>query len=149
MFEKLKDASRYGEELVKAEKNAVDDVDELKEKVPKKIGVYLWRSKKDGQIVYIGRALGKEGLNQRIIHQHLNESYYNCKKGQEKSIFRKRVAAKNGNLEPDKVVPFIKENYTLSFKESPNEDKLLAAFVEKLLQFELKPKYSPLIPDTK
>lgn len=137
MFPKSKEAISYGEKLVKAEKHAVDDVDELD--VPREIGIYLWRSKNDDHIVYIGQALGRRGLYQRIIQQHLNVRYR--KKGVEKSAFRREVA-NDHNLEWEAVVPFIKENYTLSFITFPKEDKRLANFVEKLLQFELEPEYS-------
>ena len=141
MFEKSKEAFSHGEKLVNAEKHAVDDVDKVD--VPKKIGVYLWRSKKDNNIVYIGQALGRGGLNQRIIKQHLNPRYYG--KGKEKSRFRKAVADEE-KIERDKIVPFIKDNYTLSFIELPKIDKRLADFVEKSLQFEYEPKY-PKYPE--
>lgn len=136
MFEKLKVAIRYGEELVKAERHPVGEVN-----VPKDIGVYLWRSKKDGQIVYIGQALGRGGLYQRINQQHLNERYR--RKDVEKSAFRRNVAEEYKNLKWEEVVPFIIKNYTLSFITFPKENERLVNFVEKLLQFELEPKYSP------
>lgn len=135
MFERLKDAIGYAEQLVNAERNAVGEVN-----VPKDIGIYLWWSKKDSQIVYIGQALGRGGLYQRIIQQHLNERYR--RKGVEKSAFRRNVAEEY-NLKWEEVVPFIKTNYTLSFITFPKGNERLANFVEKLLQFELEPKYSP------
>jgi hypothetical protein len=138
MFEKSKEAFSYGEKLVKAEKHAVDGL--IKEKIPKNFGVYLWRSKKDDSIVYIGQAMSEKGLYQRIIQQHLNKNYYNKRKGEEKSSFRKAVA-KEEKIERNKVVKFIEENYTISFIEFPKYDKRLADFVEKSLQFEYEPKY--------
>ncbi len=138
MFEKSKEAFSYGEKLVNAEKHAVNN----KVDVPKKTGVYLWRAKKDGNIVYVGQAMGELGLHQRIVQEHLNPRYYG--KGKEKSMFRKWVANVE-KLERDKVVPFIKDNYTLSYIELPKTDKRLADFVEKSLQFEYEPKY-PIYP---
>lgn len=143
--EKLKVAIGFVKKLEEAEKYDVDDLDE--DDVPKKIGVYLWRSKEDDDIVYIGQALGREGLHQRIIQQHLNKNYYG--KGKEKSRFRRKVADEYKNLKREDVIHFIKKNYTLSFIEFPKEDKRLADFVEKLLLFKYELNIPHTNPDTK
>lgn len=56
--------------------------------VPYGKGVYLWSSKSNGAALYIGVALGKRGLRQRIINQHLSLNYT-------KSVFRKAWLSKN------------------------------------------------------
>ncbi|MEM3564673.1 MAG: hypothetical protein QXR19_15690 [Candidatus Jordarchaeaceae archaeon] len=45
--------------------------------IPKKKGIYAWFDKRSNEVIYIyiGRAVGKEGLYQRIVKQHLNEKY--------------------------------------------------------------------------
>ncbi len=68
----LEDALSCAEKLLRAKiynpKEIEDNV------VPSDIGVYLWRDNK-GNIVYVGRALWREGLHQRIVAQHLSKSH--------------------------------------------------------------------------
>lgn len=133
MFEESKNALRYSEKLIKAEchdpKIIQADI------VPKDIGVYLWRSKSNNEIVYVGRALGKAGLYQRIIRQHLSVGYA-------KSVFRLQIADEFG-LNPIKESTFfIKDNFVFSFVTFDRKDKNIASFVEASLIFEYSPKYN-------
>jgi len=117
-----------------------DSIEERMEKV----GVYLWRSKKDREIVYVGRGLGKRGLHQRIIKQHLEASYT-------KSVFRKQIS-KEFNLKLKQgSASYIKDNFVFSFVTFEEEEmslsrqKCLASFVEKFLINESNPKYNRTI----
>jgi excinuclease UvrABC nuclease subunit len=133
MFEKIQDALRYSEKIVKAEcydpKNIQADI------VPKDIGVYLWRSKSNNEIVYVGRALGKAGLYQRIIRQHLSVGYT-------KSVFRKQIAEEFGLNPKEESASFIRDNFIFSFISLDRKDKNIASFVEMSLIFEYSPKYN-------
>jgi len=137
VFEKikvqLKEAVRYSEELVKAEPQDPEGVGA--NGVPKKIGVYLWRSKENNRIVYVGRALGKDGLYQRIVRQHLSNGYT-------KSVFRKQIAEEyNLNLKKESVA-FIKDKFVFSFISFEGKDKHLVSLIETLLINEYLPKYN-------
>ena len=46
----------------------------VKNEVPASRGIYLWKTLND-EIVYIGIALGKNGLRHRICSQHFNPEY--------------------------------------------------------------------------
>ena len=133
MFEKSKNAFRYSEKLIKAKchdpKIIQADI------VPKDIGVYLWRSKSDNEIVYVGRALGKAGLYQRIIRQHLSVGYT-------KSVFRKQIAEEFGLNPKEESASFIRDNFVFSFISLDRKDKNIASFVEMSLIFEYSPKYN-------
>ena len=77
MFEKtkedLKSSLVLAEEFAKAE--AHDPKTLVPNTIPRKIGVYLWRSKSSNEVVYVGRAIGKNGVHQRIVKGHLQNSY--------------------------------------------------------------------------
>ena len=133
MFKKSQDAFKYSEKLIKSEcfnlKNIHADI------VPKDIGVYLWRSKSNNEIVYVGRAIGKAGLYQRIMRQHLYASYT-------KSGFRKQIANEFERNLKEESASFIRDNYVLSFISFDRKDKNIAIFVEASLIFEYSPKYN-------
>ena len=129
----LKDAIKLAEILFKAEKH---DCNELATNtVPKKIGVYLWRSKKDDKIVYVGRALGQNGLYGRIVRQHLHNNYI-------KSVFRLKIAKQYRRNLKEGSVTFIKDKFVLSFLPLESNQKALATFIELILIYEYHPKYN-------
>ena len=137
MFEKTKrklgDALRYSEKLVKAEKYDPKNIEV--NTVPKKIGVYLWRSKRNNEVVYVGRALGKGGLYQRIIRQHLSNGYT-------KSVFRRQIAQECGlNLKKESA-SFIKDNFVFSFISFERKNKNIVSLIETLLINKYSPKYN-------
>lgn len=137
MFEKTKklfnDVLKYSEKLVKSKKHDPKLVD--KNVVPKKIGVYLWRSKINDEILYVGRAFGEKGLYQRIIKQHLAINYT-------KSVFRKRLAEEQNLNLREESADFIKNNFVFSFISFEEKDKKLASLMEILLILEYSPKYN-------
>jgi len=133
MFEKNQDALKYSEKLIKAE--CYDPNNIQADIVPKDIGVYLWRSKSNNEIVYVGRALGTDGLYQRIMRQHLYASYT-------KSVFRKQIAEKFGLNLKEESLSFIKDNFIFSFISFDRNEKNIASFVEMLLIFEYSPQYN-------
>lgn len=129
----LRDALRYSEKLIKAENHDPKNIEV--NIVPKKIGVYLWRSKRNNEIVYVGRALGKGGLYQRIIRQHLSDNYT-------KSAFRKQVAEEYGLNPKGESASFIKDNFVFSFLPFERKNKNIVSFVEMMLINEYLPKYN-------
>jgi len=135
MFERIRrqsrDAFRYSEKLVKS--IVYDPKNVGTNTVPKNAGVYLWRSKRNGEIVYVGRALGRKGLYQRIVRQHLSEGYA-------KSVFRRRVAEEYGLNLRGEAASFIRENFVFSF--IPLEDRKIVSLVEIFLINEYSPKYN-------
>lgn len=137
MFEKtrgdLKTSLVFAEELAKAE--ALDPKTLLPNTIPKEIGVYLWRSKTNGEIVYVGRAIGRNGLHQRIVKGHLRSSY-------KKSVFKKQIAEEYKLDIGEQCVGFIKDHFYLSFRCFKREEMNIAALVEILLINEYRPKYN-------
>ena len=137
MLEKTKlhvrTALRYSKRLLNAEAHDASNTEASS--VPKNIGVYLWRSKRNNEIVYIGRALGKAGLRQRIMHQHLANGYT-------KSVFRRQIAMEKGLNLREQSVSFIKKNFNLSFISLEGEDAHTVLLVETLLIYECCPRYN-------
>ncbi len=123
MFKKtkkqLKDVLKYGHKLIKAESHNPKSI-EINNIVPKEIGVYLWRAKRSKKIVYVGRAFGNEGLYQRIVKQHLSNSYT-------KSVFRKQIAEKYGLNLKEESASYIRRNFVFSFISFEREDINIAA----------------------
>ena len=95
-------------------------------------GLYIWWKNDTNDIPsYIGIALSKAGLRQRLIKQHLNKAYlerreeklarsivYHDASGKpycEKSVFRKKVAEKYKLRGGEECVDFIVHNFTVSF----------------------------------
>ncbi len=118
------------EKLLRA--TTCDPLNIVKVSIPKETGVYLWRSKIDNNIVYVGRALGKRGLHQRIIRQHLAPSY-------SQSVLKRRIAEEN-NLSILEATDFLKEHFTLAFL--PIAQLNIAKLTEMLLINEYQPKYN-------
>ena len=129
----LKDAIKLAPILLKAEKHDCNDL--RANTVPKKIGVYLFRSKKDDKIVYVGRALGQKGLYGRVVRQHLHNNYI-------KSVFRLKIAKQYRRNLKEGSVTYIKDNFVLSFLPLERNQKELAAFIELILIYEYQPKYN-------
>lgn len=138
----------------------------LKEKIPEKIGVYLW-STKDEQIVYVGSAIGEKsrltGLYRRIVTELLNPNYLlpikknNLKSDSyqlrhpaytkrakkpaiDKNAFRKNIG-RIENIPPgEPTVNFIKSNFFLRFIVVPSKE--IAKKIETKLIAKKQPKYN-------
>ncbi|WP_308923507.1 hypothetical protein [Janthinobacterium sp. J1-1] len=106
-----------------------------REMVPTLPGLYVWRSKHDDSIEYIGKASGKNGLRGRVWCQHLNPIYlesrpdkiaqddaqrgfnilHNGKLCIDKSVFRRSIG-KAHQLSPGvETVRHIRENCTIAW----------------------------------
>ena len=114
--------------------------------VPKKIGIYAWVDKVTNKIVYIGRAIGKNGLYGRIVTQHLREGYLkkDVKTGKQvqKSAFRISLSKHHPELRIGEFVPFIKNNFELAFAVPENGQKQTVIQAEKLAIKKYNPKYN-------
>jgi hypothetical protein len=100
---------------------------------PKEPGIYLWRSREDERIVYVGVGNGNNGLSGRIKGNHLSPGY-------KKSVLRIKVSKEyslNIGLE---CIKFISENFRIGFLPYPNKHVSEAA--EKLLIAAFRPKYN-------
>jgi len=140
----IEKALKYCEKIANSQKYDPAKIEDSMIQNMKEVGVYLWRSKREGEIAYVGRGLGKGGLHQRIVKQHLRDSYT-------KSVFRKQISKEfNLNLKEGSAL-YIKENFEFSFVTFEEEDmslrerKCLASFVEKFLIYEFNPKYNRTI----
>ena len=137
MFEKTKEdvekAFRHAEDLINSRSYDPESFD-LKE-VSKNMGVYLWRSKESGRIVYIGRAIGKKGLYQRIVRNHLSNS-------STKSVLKKQIAEKEVLDIKAEAAEFVKKNFTFSYLEFERADSNIVVLVEVILINEYRPKYN-------
>ena len=111
------------------------------ETVPTCKGVYVWRSLKSGEAVYVGSAVGQEGLWKRIVRQHLNDSYRMPDRG-EKSVFRKAVAVDVGVRPGPQCVDLIKEQFSVAFLACPGDTTEVIHQAEAALIRQLKPKYN-------
>ena len=133
--------------------------------VPISKGIYLWTTHND-DIVYIGIALGKNGLRHRICSQHLNPEYLEfretkhnskdsfqlehaivktrsdnqVKKGIDKSSFRKSIGRKL-SIEPGTgTCKYIYEN--LKLKVFAHDDATFVKELEKNLIAKLQPIFN-------
>jgi len=109
-----------------------------KNSVPTLRGIYLWRFKEDKSPAYVGVALGKEGLRQRLIGQHLRPSYL-------KSVFRRKIVKKYGVDPGEESVMYIRSNFTLAFIVCPNEDSATIAAIaaaEAMMIVALRPRFN-------
>jgi len=136
-----------------------------KNEVPISKGIYLWTTHNE-EIVYIGIALGKNGLRHRICSQHLNPKYLEfreikhntkdtfqlehaivktrsnnqVKKGIDKSSFRKSIGRKL-SIEPGiNTCNYILEN--LKLKVFAHEDATFIKELEKNLISTIKPIFN-------
>ena len=110
-------------------------------KIPKKIGIYLWRDK-ENKVVYVGIGLGKNGLRQRLVKQHLRSSYT-------KSVLRIKVANENKFNLREECVDYIIKCFRVAYLSWPEEelikdfkDYMAVKIAEFLLITEHKPKYN-------
>ena len=103
--------------------------------VPEARGIYLWRDKEDESAVYVGRAIGKRGLKGRIIGQHLRSSY-------EQSVFRIAVVRSVGVDSRNGSVDYIKQHFTISLAECPDEALAVIVAAEALLLAALRPRFN-------
>jgi len=127
----LEKAFKCAATLLNSKRHDPNDLDSI----TTDIGVYFFRSKETGKIAYVGRAIGKKGLRQRIKYQHLRSSYT-------KSVFRKQLAKKH-DLNPGQgAVSFIKDNFSLSFIPFEKKDENIVRFVERMLINEYSPPYN-------
>lgn len=109
--------------------------------VPKIKGIYLWRERRSGKIVYVGTTLGKEGLWERIVKQHLNPSYKKTRK-EEKSVLRKAIVEERKISAGKECVEWIKKNLLLSFQPCKKVRKIIGSVAEKILIAEYRPRYN-------
>jgi hypothetical protein len=102
-------------------------------------GIYIWWSKGDLALAYIGVALNKRGLLGRVVRQHLCPTYlelraektekapivaiYKGRKAIEKSVFRKKISNKFGVLPGAQCVDFIKANFLVSLLPLPTFER--------------------------
>jgi len=114
---------------------ALDAAQLSSENVPDSRGIYIWRRKTDGCPAYVGVALGRSGLRQRILRQHLAPGYL-------KSVFRKSLVASFGVHPGEDSVRFIRENFTLSLFPCPETDQAVVEHAEALLIRVLQPAYN-------
>jgi hypothetical protein len=96
------------------------------ELVPKDHGVYLWRDKNSDRVSYIGSAVGRDGLRQRIAKQHLQPGYT-------KSVFRKAILDRAGGDPKGGSVHFIRETFTISWLACPDDGRSVIHAAEGLL----------------
>jgi len=103
--------------------------------IPNDRGIYIWRSKDTGNPVYIGVGLGKRGLRQRIITQHLAPGY-------RKSVFRKAVI-KEYSVDPgEESVQYIRNQFTLGVYSDPEIDPAVVEHAEAILIRVLQPTFN-------
>jgi len=69
---------KWRDELKSAPKYDLKSI--RKEDMPTSIGLYAWLLRRNRKIAYIGIAVGKNGLRQRIWCQHLNPKYLEKRK---------------------------------------------------------------------
>ena len=100
--------------------------------VPASRGIYIWRAKTDAYPAYVGVGLGRGGLRQRILRQHLAPGY-------RKSVFRKSIVRSFGVDPGEESVQFIKDNFTLSLFPCSEPDPAVVEHAEALLIRVLQP----------
>lgn len=72
----MHDFKSYRLNAVYEEAVAKDQIREDLEKIPKQMGIYMFVEKSDhNKVVYVGSAVGADGLFKRIVLQHLNPGY--------------------------------------------------------------------------
>jgi excinuclease UvrABC nuclease subunit len=143
-----------------------------KEKIPSSTGIYFWFDRSDDKLVYLGVAIGKNGLKKRIIFQHLQAGYiefrskvftkddeYQKKHGIErkstvsgsieygidKSPFRKAIGRKFKIKPGIDTVNYIKENLYLKLYTSEDISELRS--LEKQLIKDHNPVFNTLNED--
>lgn len=133
--------------------------------VPASRGIYLWTTH-NNDIVYIGIALGKNGLRHRICNQHLNPEYLEfretkhnskdsfqlehaivkirsnnqIKNGIDKSSFRKSIGRKLSIKPGASTCDYILEN--LKLKILTHEDSAFVKELEKNLIVFIQPIFN-------
>lgn len=113
----------------------IDGKDINKSQIPKAWGIYLWKLKETGKVVYVGVALGRKGLWGRIASQHLRPSYT-------KSVFRKKIAKEYNLGLGEGSASYIIKNCSLAYLPCTNEKRVTLKIVELLLIAVHKPKYN-------
>jgi excinuclease UvrABC nuclease subunit len=129
----LKDALSYAEKLLRSKGYDPKEID--RDAVPKDIGVYIWRDKSGGKVVYVGSALGKKGLYQRIVTQHLSKSYTG-------SMFKRHVAEEQNIDIKQATFNYIENNFKFSFVAVKQPQRHLVLLIEEILIYEYQPKYN-------
>ena len=100
-------------------------------------GIYIWRFKVDGRPAYVGVALGKKGLQQRIVGQHLCVSY-------KKSVFRKAIEQEACIGSGQESVDFIRSHFTLAFLSCPEDSPAIVDAAEALLIAAINSRYNKI-----
>ena len=141
------------------------NLENVRNEVPSSKGIYLWITHQD-EIVYVGIALGKNGLRHRICNQHLNPKYLEfreskhnskdsfqlehavvktrsnnqVKKGIDKSSFRKSIGRKL-SIEPGvNTCKYISRN--LKLKVFAHQDVIFVKELEKYLISSIQPIFN-------
>lgn len=110
-------------------------------KVPEDPGVYIFYRKDSNKKAYIGRAIGKKGLKQRILKQHLSSSY-------SKSVFKIGVIRKYSLASKPEAAKYIMDNFTVSWlpvnesNKSTSGNHSLAKLIETLLLYEFETEFN-------
>jgi len=71
--------------------DAMDAATIARDTISEERGIYLWRYKDGGAVAYVGPAVGREGLRQRIAGQHPGKGYPS-------SVFRKAIVSDAGGV---------------------------------------------------
>ena len=141
------------------------NLENVRNEVSTSTGKYLWTTHKD-VIVYIGIALGKNGLRHRICNQHLNPEYLEfreskqnskdsfqlehavvktrsnnqVKKGIDKSSFRKSIGRKLSIKPGVNTCKYISEN--LKLKIFAHQDATFVKELERYLISSIQPIFN-------
>lgn len=96
--------------------------------IPKNSGLYFWHDRKSHKVVYVGKAVGKQGLRGRI-KQHIDLKYHEKRKNNkekeifdkfgfnEKSVFRKAISEKYGLNPGSDTFEHLLKNYYVKWCE--------------------------------
>ena len=113
----------------------LDGAEISKEVIPADQGIYLWRVKKDGEIVYVGAALEEFGLRRAIEGQDLMTIY-------QKSVFRNQISSEYRLNRGKKAVQFILSNFTLAYLACPDQVPVTILLSQLLLIGAFRPRYN-------
>jgi hypothetical protein len=120
--------------------NQYEGVDVVPDLLPEERGIYLWTFATNNKPAYVGSALGKDGLRQRIIRQHLRPTYT-------KSCFRKAVQPLvNGDKKHD-AVEYIRRNFRFTFLPCPDATRATLLAAEAVLIAALHPSFNKVRGD--
>jgi hypothetical protein len=129
-----------------------------RDKVPAEKGLYVWYSAASGDVLYVGKAMGRDGLRGRICMQHLNAKYLETRpekfRGEDafqlgcgvmvggkvcvdKSVFRRSVGRWQRLAPGEETVRYIIENLEVAWLTGEVVEDIPAC--ERLLIQEMEP----------